>query len=131
MSRPRFGVFGLAVMGQNLARNIASHGVPVALYNRTPTRTQRLMEEHGAEGDFSPAYDVASFVASIERPRPILLMVKAGPPVDATAQRRLARRPRLALARRRPAHGLRRDRPAREARLLGADLGCRLNLRGA
>jgi 6-phosphogluconate dehydrogenase len=82
MPRAQFGVFGLAVMGQNLARNIASHGVPVALYNRTAARTERMIAEHGAEGDFSPAYDVASFVASIERPRPILIMVKAGEPVD-------------------------------------------------
>jgi 6-phosphogluconate dehydrogenase len=82
MPRARFGVFGLAVMGQNLARNIASHGVPVALYNRTAARTERMMAEHGAEGDFSPTFDVASFVAAIERPRPILMMVKAGEAVD-------------------------------------------------
>jgi len=81
MPGARFGVFGLAVMGQNLARNIASKGVPVAVYNRTRARTDRMIAEHGAEGDFLPAYDVASFVASIERPRPILMMVKAGEPV--------------------------------------------------
>jgi 6-phosphogluconate dehydrogenase len=77
-----FGVFGLAVMGQNLARNVASRGVSVAVYNRTPTRTRRMLEEHGAEGRFVPSYDVPSFVASIDRPRAILIMVKAGPPVD-------------------------------------------------
>jgi 6-phosphogluconate dehydrogenase len=82
MHGAHFGVFGLGVMGQNLARNIASNGFPVALYNRTPARTQRMIEEHGAEGEFSPAYDVPSFVASIERPRPILLMVTAGEAVD-------------------------------------------------
>jgi len=82
MSSIPFGVFGLAVMGQNLARNVASHGVSVAVYNRTPARTRRMMEEHGAEGTFAPGYDVASFVASIERPRTVLLMVKAGQPVD-------------------------------------------------
>jgi 6-phosphogluconate dehydrogenase len=78
----QFGVFGLAVMGQNLARNVASRGVSVAVYNRTPTRTRRMIDEHGAEAAFVPSYDVASFVASIERPRKILVMVKAGPPVD-------------------------------------------------
>src|SRR2546427_10392406 len=78
MPGARFGVFGLGVMGQNLARNMASHDVPVALYNRTPARTERLIAEHGAEGDFLPAYDLAAFVASIEGPRPVLLMVKAG-----------------------------------------------------
>ena len=78
-----FGVFGLAVMGQNLARNVASRGVSVAVYNRTPARTQNMLEQHGTEGTFVPAFDVASFVASIERPRAILIMVKAGAPVDA------------------------------------------------
>jgi 6-phosphogluconate dehydrogenase len=82
MPRAHFGVFGLAVMGQNLARNVASHGFPVALYNRTAARTERMLAEHGGEGDFSPAYDVASFVAAIEPPRPILVMVRAGEPVD-------------------------------------------------
>src|ERR671939_1159659 len=78
----RFGVYGLAVMGQNLARNVASHGFSVALYNRTAARTRRLMEEHGEEGEFAPTYDVREFVTAVERPRSILLMVKAGEPVD-------------------------------------------------
>jgi len=69
-------------MGQNLARNVASRGVSVAVYNRTRTRTERMMSEHGGEGDFLPSFDVASFVASMERPRTILVMVKAGAPVD-------------------------------------------------
>jgi len=77
-----FGVFGLAVMGQNLARNVASRGVSVAVYNRTAARTHRMLEEHGAEATFAPSYDVPSFVASIARPRAILIMVKAGAPVD-------------------------------------------------
>ncbi len=82
VTRALFGVFGLAVMGQNLARNVASRGVPVAVYNRTATRTARMLEEHGAEGTFLPAYDIPSFVAAMERPRTILVMVKAGSPVD-------------------------------------------------
>ncbi|HYW23417.1 MAG TPA: NADP-dependent phosphogluconate dehydrogenase [Terriglobales bacterium] len=77
-----FGVFGLAVMGQNLARNVASRGVSVAVYNRTPARTHRMLEEHGSEASFVPGYDVPAFVASIDRPRTVLIMVKAGPPVD-------------------------------------------------
>jgi 6-phosphogluconate dehydrogenase len=77
-----FGVFGLAVMGQNLARNVASRGVSVAVYNRTAARTRRMLEEHGSEGTFVPSYDVGAFAASIERPRAILVMVKAGQPVD-------------------------------------------------
>ena len=82
VTRAAFGVFGLGVMGQNLARNVASRGVSVAVYNRSRARTERMMAEHGREGDFLPAYDVASFVGSLDRPRPILLMVTAGRPVD-------------------------------------------------
>ncbi|HEY7198613.1 MAG TPA: NADP-dependent phosphogluconate dehydrogenase [Candidatus Dormibacteraeota bacterium] len=82
MSPTPFGVFGLAVMGQNLARNVASRGVSVAVYNRTPSRTQRMMAAHGSEATFVPSYDVASFVQSIDRPRTVLVMVKAGGPVD-------------------------------------------------
>jgi 6-phosphogluconate dehydrogenase len=78
----QFGVFGLATMGQNLARNVASKGFSVAVYNRTAARTDAMMREHGGEGAFTPAHDVASFVEAIERPRSIMLMVKAGEPVD-------------------------------------------------
>ncbi|HLH67498.1 MAG TPA: NADP-dependent phosphogluconate dehydrogenase [Candidatus Dormibacteraeota bacterium] len=82
MTRAALGVFGLGVMGQNLARNVASRGIPVAVYNRTRSRTERLMAEHGSEGDLRPTYDLASFVAALERPRRILIMVQAGDPVD-------------------------------------------------
>ena len=77
------GVVGLAVMGSNLARNFARHGRTVALYNRTQARTDALMADHGAEGDFVSSASVEDFVASLERPRRILLMVKAGRPTDA------------------------------------------------
>jgi 6-phosphogluconate dehydrogenase len=77
-----FGVFGLAVMGQNLARNMARHGARVALYNRTARRTDEFMEQFGREASFTPTHEIEEFVAAIERPRPILIMVKAGPPVD-------------------------------------------------
>src|SRR5437764_11580461 len=78
----RFGVMGLSVMGSNLARNIAAHGVPVAVYNRTGARTDTFMADHGTEGEFTPTRTVAELVGAIERPRAILLMVKAGSPVD-------------------------------------------------
>jgi 6-phosphogluconate dehydrogenase len=86
MAGARFGVMGLAVMGANLARNVASHGIPVAVYNRTAARTDRFMADHGAEGDFTPAHSVAELVAAVERPRAILVMVKAGAPVDEAIQ---------------------------------------------
>jgi len=78
------GVVGLAVMGSNLARNFARHGHTVALYNRTQARTDQLVAAHGEEGRFLPSASVQRFVASLERPRRILIMVKAGPPTDAT-----------------------------------------------
>jgi 6-phosphogluconate dehydrogenase len=76
------GVTGLAVMGANLARNIARRGVPVAVHNRTTARTEEFMSEHGGEGDFAAAESLQDFVGSLERPRRIIVMVKAGPAVD-------------------------------------------------
>jgi 6-phosphogluconate dehydrogenase len=78
----RIGVTGLAVMGANLARNIARRGVPVAVHNRTAARTREFISEHGAEGTFTPAESLQDFVAALERPRRIIVMVKAGAPVD-------------------------------------------------
>ena len=78
------GVVGLAVMGSNLARNFASRGYTVALYNRTQARTDAMMAAHGSDAAFVPAADVPDFVASLERPRRIIMMVQAGGPTDAT-----------------------------------------------
>src|SRR3954453_21795379 len=77
------GVTGLAVMGRNLARNLARHGHTVALHNRTPSRTRSLVEEHGDEGQFLPSESLEDFVASLERPRAVIIMVKAGDATDA------------------------------------------------
>ena len=79
----QIGVTGLAVMGRNLARNLARHGYRVALHNRTAERTRSLVAEHGHEGTFVPAESTSDFVASLERPRAIIIMVKAGEPTDA------------------------------------------------
>jgi len=79
----QIGVTGLAVMGRNLARNLARHGYRVALHNRTFERTQSLVAEHGHEGTFLPSESMKEFVASLERPRAIIIMVKAGEPTDA------------------------------------------------
>ena len=80
----RVGVVGLAVMGSNLARNFARHGHTVALFNRTTARTDDLVALHGGEGTFLAAPDLEQFVATLERPRRIVLMVMAGAPTDAT-----------------------------------------------
>ncbi|CAN5438820.1 NADP-dependent phosphogluconate dehydrogenase [soil metagenome] len=77
------GLTGLATMGQNLARNIARHDFPIAVHNRTTAKTELLLDEHGDEGDFVGSEDAAGFVAALDRPRSIIVMVKAGAPVDA------------------------------------------------
>jgi 6-phosphogluconate dehydrogenase len=76
------GVVGLAVMGSNLARNFASRGHTVALFNRTGARTDSLMAAYGSDGAFVPADSLAGFVASLERPRRIVIMVQAGAGTD-------------------------------------------------
>lgn len=85
MTTAEFGVVGLAVMGRNLALNVASRGYKVALYNRTSGRTDDLVEKHPDSG-FVPSYSIKEFVASIEKPRRILLMVKAGAGTDAVIE---------------------------------------------
>jgi 6-phosphogluconate dehydrogenase len=80
--KSRIGVTGLAVMGANLARNIASRGVPVAVHNRTTAKTTQFMEDYGHEGDFTGAESTEDFVNALEKPRRIIVMVKAGKPVD-------------------------------------------------
>ncbi|MDM8085399.1 NADP-dependent phosphogluconate dehydrogenase [Cellulomonas cellasea] len=79
----QIGVTGLAVMGRNLARNFARHGYTVAVHNRSYAKTQSLIEENGDEGAFVPSESMADFVASLERPRKVVIMVKAGGPTDA------------------------------------------------
>ena len=61
----QIGVLGLAVMGQNLARNIAHHGFPVAVYNRTTARTEEFAAAHGQEGAITPTRTIQEFVAAI------------------------------------------------------------------
>ncbi|MBN6035218.1 NADP-dependent phosphogluconate dehydrogenase [Amycolatopsis sp. 195334CR] len=80
------GVTGLAVMGRNLARNLARHGHTVALHNRSEQRTRDLVEQFGSEGEFIPAYSAREFVDSLERPRQVVIMVKAGAPTDAVIE---------------------------------------------
>ncbi|MEU9465764.1 NADP-dependent phosphogluconate dehydrogenase [Streptomyces avermitilis] len=82
----QIGVTGLAVMGRNLARNFARNGYTVALHNRTASRTRDLVEEFGHEGDFVPAETAKDFVAALERPRRLVIMVKAGAPTDAVIE---------------------------------------------
>ena len=84
--KAHIGVVGLAVMGSNLARNFARNGNTVAVFNRSPQRTQELIEKHGSEGNFVPSETIEDFVASLERPRKAIIMVQAGPATDAVIE---------------------------------------------
>jgi 6-phosphogluconate dehydrogenase len=77
-----FGVIGLAVMGENLALNVESRGFPIAVYNRTASKTESFMAQRATGKDIKAAYSLAEFVQALDRPRKILVMVKAGKPVD-------------------------------------------------
>ena len=70
----QIGVVGMAVMGSNLARNFASKGHTVAIYNRSPEKTRAVVEEFGHEGNFIPSESIEDFVASLERPRKAVIM---------------------------------------------------------
>ncbi|AHD06121.1 NADP-dependent phosphogluconate dehydrogenase [Paenibacillus larvae] len=85
MSKQQIGVIGLAVMGKNLALNIESRGFTVSVFNRSPEKTKDLMEE--AKGrNLVGTYSLEEFVNSLETPRKILIMVKAGAATDATIE---------------------------------------------
>ncbi|GAC1460248.1 MAG: NADP-dependent phosphogluconate dehydrogenase [Chamaesiphon sp.] len=83
MTQQSFGVIGLAVMGENLALNVERNGFPVAVYNRTAERTDAFMGMRAHDKNVKAAYSIEDFVGLLERPRKILIMVKAGAPVDA------------------------------------------------
>jgi 6-phosphogluconate dehydrogenase len=86
MSDASIGVTGLAVMGRNLARNLARHGPTVAVHNRTEIRTKEFIDSFGDEGTFVPAYSAREFVAALARPRQLVIMVKAGAATDAVTE---------------------------------------------
>lgn len=77
----QIGVIGMAVMGRNIAQNMIEHGYTVSVYNRTHARTLEAIEQFSKLDGYE---NIADFVNSLEKPRRILLMVKAGQPVDAT-----------------------------------------------
>jgi 6-phosphogluconate dehydrogenase len=79
----QIGVTGLATMGASLARNFARRGHQVVLHNRTQARTDALLAAHGHEGDFVRTVTTEEFVAALQQPRRILIMVKAGAATDA------------------------------------------------
>lgn len=86
MTKRTFGVIGLAVMGENLALNVESRGFPIAVYNRTSSKTEGFMNTRAQGKDVKAAYTLEEFVQTLDRPRKILVMVKAGKPVDAVIE---------------------------------------------
>jgi len=76
------GFYGLGVMGQSLALNMAGKGTPVAVYNIEPAQTKKFMEERAGKLPVCPAYDLKEFTGLLERPRKVFLMVTAGKAVD-------------------------------------------------
>ncbi len=83
MSKASFAVIGLAVMGENLALNVERNGFPIAVYNRSREKTDRFMAERAQGKNVTPTFSIEELIHALERPRRILIMVKAGGPVDA------------------------------------------------
>lgn len=82
MGKAHFGLIGLGVMGENLVLNAERNGFSSVVWNRTYAKTQEFLAGRGAGRDISGAETLPEFVAALERPRRILMMVKAGQPVD-------------------------------------------------
>jgi 6-phosphogluconate dehydrogenase len=85
MTKQQFGVIGLAVMGKNLAMNIESRGYRVSVYNRSKDKTEQLLAETKGR-NITGTYSIEEFVDSLEKPRKIMMMVKAGAATDATIE---------------------------------------------
>lgn len=85
MSKQQIGVIGLAVMGKNLALNIESRGYSVSVYNRSREKTEEMLSETNGKNVVG-TYSIEEFVQSLETPRKVLLMVKAGKPTDMTIE---------------------------------------------
>ncbi|MCB0164464.1 MAG: NADP-dependent phosphogluconate dehydrogenase [Anaerolineae bacterium] len=82
MAKNQYGLIGLAVMGQNLVLNAADHGFSVSVYNRTASKTDEFMAGEAKDKSITATHSLEEFVESLERPRTIQIMVKAGAPVD-------------------------------------------------
>ena len=83
MSKSHFGLVGLGVVSENLALNAERNGFSSVVYNRTYAKTEDFLNGRGQGKNIQGATDLQDFVGKLERPRRILMMVKAGPAVDA------------------------------------------------
>lgn len=82
MGKSDIGLIGLAVMGQNLVLNMENKGYSVSVYNRTPEKTEEFMEDSAKGKEIIATYSIKDFIDSLKRPRKVMIMVKAGGPVD-------------------------------------------------
>lgn len=83
MAKSQIGLIGLAVMGENLARNIAGHGFKISVFNRTTEKTKKFIEKFGKKNFLlTGAHNIKEFINGLETPRKIILLVKAGEAVD-------------------------------------------------
>ncbi|MBZ4669432.1 MAG: 6-phosphogluconate dehydrogenase, decarboxylating, partial [Defluviitaleaceae bacterium] len=82
MIKADIGLIGLGVMGQNLALNIARNGYAVSVFNKTEEKTREFIDEKVKEEKIYPFYTLKDFVESLKKPRKIILIIKAGTPVD-------------------------------------------------
>lgn len=76
------GLIGLAVMGENLVLNMESHGFTVAVYNRTVEKVDKFINGRGKDKNFIGSHSIEEFISNLERPRKVMMLVKAGKPVD-------------------------------------------------
>ena len=86
MKKADIGLIGLAVMGENLVLNMESKGYTVAVYNRSTDKVKNFTEGRGKGKNVIGTYSLEELVASVEKPRKIMMMIKAGSPVDATIE---------------------------------------------
>ena len=86
MAEAEIGMAGVGVMGSNLAMNMERNGFPVVVWDRDPSFLEKAMASVGAGLRITSAKTPEEFVRAIKRPRKIMIMVKAGPPVDWTIE---------------------------------------------
>ncbi len=86
MSEADIGLIGLAVMGQNLVLNMADHGFTVAVYNRTTSVTDEFLSTGAKDASVIGAHSLEELVAALKRPRRVMMMIKAGDPVDSVIE---------------------------------------------
>ncbi len=82
MAEMDIGLIGLAVMGENLVLNMESKGFSVAVYNRTVAKVDKFIEGRGKGKNFKGCHSIEELCASLKRPRKVMMLVKAGQPVD-------------------------------------------------